>query len=270
MTSDRTPNLARAHVMHAGGGGHEFLMKEAVTELMDRLSLIKRTFGDGLGAYGLSNDLPDAMQTSAQVERVATASGLPGDDLQLAPQSFDLVLAPLTLHWASDLPGALVQLRRALRPDGLLLAVLPGPDTLTELRQSLLAAESEITGGAAQRVDAFMSLNDAGGLLQRAGFALPVVDRDVLTVRYGSFESLAKDLRGWAGTRRGGPPLSRAVAERATDIYRERFSDADGKLRASIEFISMQAWVPHESQQKPLARGSAKMSLAAALKPSAN
>jgi SAM-dependent methyltransferase len=277
----RAQRLARAKAMQAAGGGHDFLLERASEELLERLSLIKRDFTDGLTVFARTESLAKAMAASGQVANVTrlessthagkidhTASA--HDDLGLPTAAYDVILAPLALHFAADLPGALIQLRRALRPDGLFLAVLPGPQTLTELRECLLAAESEIAGGVAQRFDPLVALADAGALLQRTGFALPVADRDLVNIRYSRLSALIADLRGWGATRIAAanqPPLTRTVWERAQALYRERFSDADGKLRATIEFISLQGWVPHESQQKPLARGSAKISLVDALKP---
>jgi len=169
----------------------------------------------------------------------------------------------------NDLPGALIQLRRALKPDGLLLASLFGGDTLNELRLSLLEAEAELTGGAGARVAPFADLQDIAGLLQRAGFALPAADRDVVVVRYGEPMRLLADLRNMGETaalaERHPLALSRRILARAFDIYRARFSDSDGRVRATFEILTATGWAPHESQQKPLKPGSAKTRLADAL-----
>ncbi|MDA8870860.1 class I SAM-dependent methyltransferase [Rhizobiaceae bacterium] len=275
MTASRHSKAARALALHQNGGGHDFLLDLAVNDMVERMGAVTRTFARGLALFGRTDALASAMRASGQVEEVvrveeavhagrADAVAPAADDLQLEANAFDVALVPFALHGAADLPGALIQLHRALRPDGLLLAVLPGPSTLHELRTSLLEAEAE-AGGAGQRVDALTDLRDAGALLQRTGFALPVVDRDVVTVRYGALSGLIADLRGMGATRAGGAPLSRLVWARAQAIYAERFADPDGRLRATFELVSMQAWVPHESQQKPARPGSAKTRLADAL-----
>jgi SAM-dependent methyltransferase len=181
----------------------------------------------------------------------------------------DLAASLLALHAVNDLPGALIQIKRALRPDGLFIACLLAGQSLTELRQSLLAAEVELTGGASPRVAPFADLRDLGGLLQRAGFALPVIDSESVTVRYGDMFGLLRDLRamGWANalSERSRKPLRRSVLLRAAELYAERFADPDGRLRATFEIVWLSGWAPHESQQKPLRPGSAKARLADAL-----
>jgi SAM-dependent methyltransferase len=170
----------------------------------------------------------------------------------------------------NDLPGALIQIRRVLKPDGLLLAALLSGDTLTELRTALIAAEAELTGGAAARVAPFAGLQDLAALLQRAGFALPVADVDRLTVRYDSLFSLVRDLAEAGATSpladRPRTPLRRAVLLRAAEIYAERFADPDGRVRATLDVVSLSGWAPHESQPKPLKPGSATHRLADVLK----
>jgi SAM-dependent methyltransferase len=189
--------------------------------------------------------------------------------LPLAAGSLDLVVSGLALQTVNDLPGALVQIRRALRPDGLFLAALLGGDTLNELRQSFAAAESELEGGASPRVAPFADLRDMGALLQRAGFALPVTDTDRVTVRYATPIALMLDLRRMGATNplveRRRVPLRRAALMRAIDIYAARFADSDGRVRASFDIVWLSGWAPHESQQQPLQPGSAKMRLADAL-----
>jgi hypothetical protein len=175
----------------------------------------------------------------------------------------------MSLQWANDLPGVLVQIRRALAPDGLFLAALVGGQSLTELRTALTAAEAELTGGASPRVAPFVDVRDLGGLLQRAGFALPVTDVEPVIVRYSSMFALMRDLRGMGATNalceRSRVPLRRAVLLRAAEIYSERFSDPDGRLRATFDIVWLSGWAPHDSQQKPLAPGSARMRLSDAL-----
>jgi hypothetical protein len=184
--------------------------------------------------------------------------------------SVNLVLSPMALHAVNDLPGTLVRIRRGLKPDGLFLAAIPGAGTLSELRDVLLAAEAELTGGASPRVIPFADVRDIGGLLQRAGFALPVVDAENYTVRYDSLFPLMRDLRamGMANPLRGRSrkPLGRAFFLRAAEIYAERYSDPDGRIRATFSIIYASGWAHHESQQQPLKPGSAKVRLADALK----
>jgi SAM-dependent methyltransferase len=194
-----------------------------------------------------------------------------GDDevLDLAPGSLDLAVSALALQFVNDLPGLLIQLRRALKSDGLLLAALAGGDTLIELRQSFAAAESEMEGGLSPRVAPFADVRDVGALLQRAGFALPVVDSERLTVRYDTVFALMRDLRRMAATNilhdRRRTPLRRSTLLRMAEIYALRFADPDGRLRATFEIVWISGWTPHESQQKPLRPGSAQARLADAL-----
>ena len=192
------------------------------------------------------------------------------ETLPLAPESLDLALSALALHFANDLPGVLAQIRRALRPDGLFLAALLGGDTLTELRQSFAAAEVECEGGLSPRVLPFADLRDLGALLQRAGFALPVADVDRVVVRYGDAFALMQDLRRMGATNvlaeRRRTPLRRATLLRMAQIYSERFADSDGRIRATFDIVWLSGWAPHESQQQPLKPGSAKASLEEAVK----
>ena len=189
--------------------------------------------------------------------------------LPFAPASLDLIVSSLSLHWANDVIGALVQARLALKPDGLFIGALFGGATLTELRQSLTAAELELTGGAGPRVSPFADPSDAAGLLQRAGFALPVADVDRVTVRYDHPLKLMTDLRRMGETsvlaERHPRPLTRRVLARAFEIYRQNFADPDGRLPATFEILTLTGWSPSETQQKPLRPGSAKMRLADAL-----
>ena len=191
------------------------------------------------------------------------------ETLPFADGSLDLVASALSLQFVNDLPGALIQIRRALKPDGLLLAALIGGDSLRELRDAFAAAESEVEGGISPRVAPFADVRDLGALLQRAGFALPVVDADRLTVRYPSAFALMRDLRHMGATNvlreRRRSSLKRATLERMAQIYAERFADADGRLRATFEIVWLSGWAPHESQQKPLRPGSATHRLADAL-----
>jgi SAM-dependent methyltransferase len=195
---------------------------------------------------------------------VADEEALPFGDGTL-----DLVVSALALQFVNDLPGTLVQIRRALKPDGLFLAALIGGETLTELRQSFAAAESEIEGGASPHVAPFADLRELGALLQRTGFALPVTDVDRLTVRYESVFGLMRDLRRMGATNalraRRRTPLRRATLMRMAEIYAQRFSDSDGRVRATFEIIWLSGWAPHPSQQQPLKPGTAQTRLADAL-----
>lgn len=229
-------------------------------------------FADALGASDarekvdllIEADLSGAMLGRRGVSVVADEERLP-----FAPDSLDLIVSTLSLHWTNDLIGALVQARLALKPDGLFIGAFFGGATLTELRQSLLSAEAELSGGAAMRVSPFADASDGGSLLQRAGFALPVTDVDRVTVRYAHPVELLRDLRAMGETNvlmeRSRTPLTRRVLARALELYAERFTESDGRVRATFEIITVTGWSPHESQQKPLRPGSAKMRLADAL-----
>jgi SAM-dependent methyltransferase len=189
--------------------------------------------------------------------------------LPFAPASLQLVVSGLTLQLVNDLPGTLVQIRRALKPDGLLLAALLGGATLAELREAWILAEDEIAGGASPRVAPFADVRDLGALLQRAGFALPVVDADTVTVTYASPIALMRDIKAMGASNmladRSRRPVTRDLISRACDIYAERFVRADGRIPATFEILTLTAWAPHESQQKPLRPGSAEARLADAL-----
>jgi SAM-dependent methyltransferase len=178
----------------------------------------------------------------------------------------DLIVSGLALQLANDLPGALVQMRRALRPDGLLLAAVLGGDSLMELRDAFVAAEAETTGGVSPRVLPVGDVGTLGGLLQRAGFAQPVVDSDRLVVSYPNPIALMHDLRLMGATNvlkaRRRVPLRRDTLRRVGEIYQERYGRADGRIPATFEIITLTAWVPHDSQQKPLRPGSATARLA--------
>jgi SAM-dependent methyltransferase len=208
------------------------------------------------------------------VESLARRSGPPAlvadeEALPIADQSLDLVVSLLSLQWTNDLPGTLIQIRRALKPDGLFLGALVGGESLTELRQSFYEAEAEVEGGVSPRVLPFVEVRTLGALLQNAGFALPVVDLDRVTVTYSSPFALLKDLRAMGATNiirlRSRKPLRRKTLFRAMEIYAERFAASDGCVSATFEIVHASGWAPHVSQQKPLAPGSAKARLADAL-----
>ncbi len=278
------PHRVRAHRARAARGFAEnaFLAARTAEELAERLEIVNRNFGPTL-AIGAPALFRAALQTRpALAARIGPlfemdAAGAlvepPGvaadaEHLPFADQSFGLIVSTLTLHWANDLPGALVQARRALKPDGLFLATMFGGRTLYELRQCLLAAEAELSGGAALRVAPFADAPDFGRLLQRAGFALPVADSDTTIVRYENPLRLLADLRaaGETAALAGSvTPLTRKVLFRAMALYRARFAGADGRVPATFETITATGWAPHESQQKPLKPGSANTRLADAL-----
>ena len=275
--------MRRAH--GAADPDAAFLMKVVVEDMAERLTGVERRFPVAVASGAQSSILADAFAQSGKVDRVfrlepiaeafgdRSHMGTVGDEeaLPIKPGSLDLFASALTLQWTNDLPGALIQVRQALRPDGLFLGALAGGQTLIELREAFFAAETEIRSGASPRVLPMTDVRDLGALLQRAGFALPVVDRDVLTVRYPSALHLMRDLRAMGAgnvlVERDRRPLGRAVLGRAAAIYAERFSDADGRIRARFEIISMSGWAPHESQQKPAQRGSAQVRLADVLGP---
>lgn len=274
------PALVRRRIARARRSGYaSFLLERVAEDLEDRLAAVTRSFPLGLD---LGTPLPlvsERLFQSGRVERmirlapVSEPNGSVVGDPEVLPfggeAGFDLAVSALALQHVNDLPGTLLQVRRALKPDGLFLAGLLGGATLTELRQAFLQAESETEGGASPRVAPFAELRDLGGLLQRAGFALPVVDADTITVRYGDPFSLMRDLRAMGLTNalhdRRRAPLRRATLMRAAAIYAERFSDPDGRLRATFEILWLSGWAPHECQQKPLRPGSAKARLADAL-----
>ena len=251
-----------------------FLHTRVAADLADRLEVVPRPFPRvlALGGGGLFSDEVRARPAlSARTGSILETDldFIDPEHLPFALGSFDLIVSPLALHWINDLPGVLIQLRLALKPDGLLLASLFGGETLHELRLSLIEAESELTGGAGPRVSPFADLQDIAGLLQRAGFALPAADRDVVTVRYGEPMKLLADLRAMGETsalrERNPRGLSRRILARAFEIYRERYSDEDNRVRATFEILTATGWSPHESQPKPLKPGSAKLRLAHAL-----
>lgn len=271
------PRLVRQRKRRARASFRDasFLHERVAADLADRLEAIPRPFPCvlALGGGGLfSEEVRARPELSARIGSILETDldFVDPEHLPFAPGSFELIVSPLALHWINDLPGALIQLRFALKPDGLLLASLFGGETLSELRLSLIEAESELTGGAGPRISPFADLQDIAGLLQRAGYALPAADRDVVTVRYGEPMRLLADLRAMGETsalrERNPRALSRRILARAFDIYRERYADEDNRVRATFEILTATGWSLHESQQKPLKPGSAKTRLADALK----
>lgn len=265
-----------------GPAAPSFLVDFAVQELTERLAGINRTF-DTICSLNSAPGLETALRAAGSQGYVITMdsapnlvpkdgqAGLAADEefLPFAPESLSCVLSTLTLQLVNDLPGSLIQIRRALAPDGLFLGVLLGGASLSEVRQVFLQAEAELAGGASLRVAPFPDVREMGALLQRAGFALPVVDSDKITVRYSDFLMFVRELRqmGWANplVQRSRTFLRRDVMMRAAELYHEHYADPDGRIRASFELVWITGWAPHESQQKPLRPGSAKTRLAEAL-----
>jgi SAM-dependent methyltransferase len=254
----------------AQAGAETFLLDRVVEDLGERLHAVVRDFQNaadlGSPGQGVAALLAASTKQSRHVDWPAGAH----EALPFAAQSLDLVVSALALQFVNDLPGVLAQIRRALQPDGYFLAATIGGDTLTELRQSFTEAEVALDGGLSPRVIPMLDLRDAGALLQRAGFALPVTDVDRVTVRYDNMFDLMRDLRRMGATNmltdRRRTPLRRATLMRAAEIYARRFSDADGRIRATFDIVWMAGWSPHESQPKPLKPGSATMSLEEAVK----
>lgn len=265
---------------------YDFLFMEGAERLCDRLLDIDRTFplGLDLGCHGgevaaalppgrvdtlIQADLAEAMARRASDRTSAPAVALDEEALPFAQGVFDIVVSNLSLHWVNDLPGALSQIRMALRPDGLFLGQVLGGTTLHELRNVLAAAEIEIDGGLSPRVSPFADVRDLGALLQRAGFALPVVDSDIITVSYGEPLKLLADLRGMgesnAVLERRRTPLKRQMLMSAMANYLQQHADANGRIPATFEIITMTAWAPAPTQQQPLRPGSAGGRLADAL-----
>ncbi len=265
----------KAYAQRRRRAGGSFLAREAGETLAYRLQTVNRRFDLGLElnsrseASGFLQPLAKkwirtALSQSPSADIVADEEQLP-----FPTEAFDLVVSPLSLHATNDLPGTLAQIRQALKPDGLFLAALFGGATLGELRAALTEGESEITGGASPRVFSFADVRDLGGLLLRAGFALPVADSEKTTVCYSDFRTLVADLRALGETnvlsQRSRAPLRRDVLGSAISAYSARHADTEGRLIATYEVIYLMGWTPHESQQKPLQPGSAKTSLAQAL-----
>src|ERR1700690_2040402 len=247
-----------------------FLLDRVAEDMEERLHAVLRDFADVADIWSpveiLRKPSRDRFKSVAQIRPDPSGQEI----LAVQPESLDLVVSALAFQFVNDLPGVLSQIRRALRPDGLLLAAMIGGDTLTELRQSFAAAEAELESGVSPRVAPSADLRDVGALLQRAGFALPVTDVDRIVVRYDSALALMADLRRMGATNilfeRRRTPTRRATLLRMAQIYSERFADADGRIRATFDVIWLSGWAPHESQQKPLRPGSAKASLAEAVR----
>jgi NADH dehydrogenase [ubiquinone] 1 alpha subcomplex assembly factor 5 len=283
LVFDRTVLRQRRDRAARGWDRHAFLKREIAERLVERLDDVRRSFplALDLGCHG--DEIATALGHRSTVGQLirsdlgqpfARRAGGPAvvadeEALPFAAASFDLVMSAMNLHWVNDLPGTLIQIGRILKPDGLFLGAMLGGGTLWQLRQALAAAESEIEGGLSPRVSPFADLRDAAGLLQRAGFALPVADGETIDVEYESALALMHDL-GAMGEgnlvlerRRG--MARRATLLRAAEIYNERFTGASGRVMASFEVLFLHGWAPHASQPKPLKPGSAALRLAGAL-----
>lgn len=277
---DRDLLQSRRNRSAASADRHDFLLSRVAEDIAERLSVIRREFACAvnLGAHHglLSRKLRNTDKVGNIIDADSADQFLARCDgpivladeeaFPFAANSLDLIVSGLSLHLVNDLPGSLVQIRRALKPDGLFLGALLGGETLKELREAWLMAEDEIMGGASPRVAPFADVRDLGGLLQRAGFALPVADSDVVTVRYATALDLMRDIKGMGAsnmlTVRRRVPVTRRLLLRATEVYAERFAEADGRVPATFEIVTLTAWAPHDNQQKPLSPGSATMRLA--------
>lgn len=278
-------SLVEAHRRRALRQGDQkatFLLDIVGQELADRVSVVERQFDKAMELHGYTGITARCLAETGKVgtvERVETDRAFgsadapvtiaPLERIPAEPDSLNLLVSPLSLHLTNDTPGVFIQARRVLKPDGLFLAAIPGSGTLQELREALLAAEAELTGGASPRVIPFADVRDIGALLQRAGFALPVADAETYTVRYDSLFDLIRDLRAMGMNNplasRNRKPMPKRFFLKAAEIYAERFSDPDGRVRATFSIIYVSGWAPHESQQKPLKPGSAKQRLSDAL-----
>jgi SAM-dependent methyltransferase len=267
---------ARRRRSAAGLAGHSFLFERAAEDVVERLLQIERRF-DPVLLHGPHADflLAALPQAANRIGRIVTMDGRPngvsGDEeaLPFAPGSFGAVLSLMGLHWANDLPGTLIQIRRVLQPDGLFLGALFGGETLSELRTALAEAEIEIDQGMSPRISPFVDVRDGAALLQRAGFALPVADRDPVRVTYASALHLMAELKGMGESNalieRRRTPLKRSILARTNEIYAARFPAGGGRIAATFDILTLTGWAPHEDQQKPLQPGSAKTRLADAL-----
>jgi SAM-dependent methyltransferase len=268
----------KKRALRAGGADADFLMRRVAEDLGERLSTVGRDFPQAATLFCQTAAAADVLAESGKVGNVcrievdaallAGAEGAiaPPETVPLPPESLDLAVSLLSLHSMNDIPGVLVQIRRALSPNGLFLGALAGSGTLAELREALLVAETELFGGASPRVAPFVDVRDAGGLLQRAGFALPVADTETIRVRYASMFELMRDLRAMGETSvlsaRPRRPAPLRLFTRAAEIYAERYAEADGRIPATFQIVWLSGWAPHASQQKPLRPGSAVARLA--------
>ena len=261
----------------------DFLITHAAKDIAERLALVSRQFSNTIDLFGRTGAMASVMHDAENITKVSRVE-LPGfhtentsfevfesasDLLDVGENPVDLLVSAFALHWSNDLPGTLIQLKNSIEPDGLFLGILAGPDTLNELRECLAIAESELFGGVTPRIDPFITVQAAGALMQRAGFALPVIDTETTTIRYDNMYDLINDLRAMAATNvlcaREKQKFSKKLFIRAAEIYANRFADEDGRIRATFELVFMSGWVPHQSQQNPSKPGSAAINLADAI-----
>ena len=276
---DRSVLLRHAARARPAWTQHDFLWAHTARQLRDRLLDMRRDFPHaiewGAAPMVFDRDIRLAKKVETVSEIIADDAVLPfgAEDIELfpaQPQSCDIIVAHNQLHWVNDVPGVLVQMRRALKPDGVLLGSFFGGDTLYELRQSIAAVELEMYGGMSPRLSPFATLQDAAALLQRTGFALPVADQDRMTITYKDVPSMVRDLRGMGQThavvKRDKRIVRRDFWPRVDAYYREHFSDARGRLIVTVDSLYLLGWAPAPTQPVPLARGSATHSLADILK----
>jgi len=282
LFSARRRNNIIARARKIGKQDAGFIAEIAADTILARLKAVNREFNQALDLFSEFDHMQQQLVRASNVEKVSGFGGLrltsPGvsshyddainweekDALPFYKNSQNLVTSVFGLHRMNDLPGILIQIRNMLAPDGLFLAALPGDQTLRELRECLITAETELTGGVSLRVEPFGEIRQYGNLLQRTGFTLPVVDSEQYTIRYSSLQSLIRDLRAMGATSsldKRGSFVSKELFKRCEEIYRERYSDPDQKIRTTVEIVFLSGWSPHASQQKPLKPGSAQASL---------
>lgn len=246
------------------------LTRTIAEELAERLAFVNRRFALACVIAAEPEHVADRLKAGGQVKNIMSLTPSEDDNLRLPPEAFDAVFSVLDLQSANDVPGLLIQMRRALKPDGLLLACLFAGDTLSELRQSWLAAETLLAGGVSPRVAPMISIQELGGLMQRAGFALPVADLDRTMVRYADAIALIHEIRelGFSNCLkdRSRKPVTRGLLGAAVNAYHSNFADRDQRIRATFDVAWLTGWCPHDSQQQPLKPGTAKARLADALK----
>jgi NADH dehydrogenase [ubiquinone] 1 alpha subcomplex assembly factor 5 len=284
---DRQRLAARRNRLADQYADYAFLRQRVIGDLESRLADTPRAFRSGLELGAADGELSARLLASGKVAAMTAADSAPAfaaaararglealevdeESLPFRQETFDLVLAPITLHWVNDLPGVLAQIRRVLTPDGLFLGALFGGGSLPELRGALTDAETELTGALAPRLSPLPGLRDMAGLLQRAGFALPVADRDTVTVRYSTPQKLLTDLKGMGERACFAPgiarPLRRLVLARALSLYTERYGEPGGRVCATFEIVHVSGWAPGPGQPQPLRPGSARVSLADAVR----
>ncbi|MEO0328462.1 MAG: SAM-dependent methyltransferase [Pseudomonadota bacterium] len=278
--SPKRLNAVQARAARIGKADSFFLAKIAAGSIAERLAVTQREFTNAADIFSPANFMTtelEKLQNVGEVKKIGFSAEQSCLNLEAPPQTFanpeilplvanslSLVTSLFGLHWSNDIPGTFIQIRKALKSDGLFMAALPGSQTLTELRSCLIEAESRLTGGVSLRVDQFGEVRQFGNLLQRAGFALPVADTEIFTVRYTGLKSLIADLRAMGASNTSVDYSfrpARGLFELAEEIYHERFADLDGKIRATFEIVYLTGWVPHASQQKPQKPGSAKNQL---------